>query len=326
MDHFGCRRGLHAFRRVFGRQLDGLCPGYHYGCRVSSCSGCYVHSDGGPIEAFSEIQSIDPNLLNIFKGTSVLGIISLFAWGLGYFGQPHIIVRFMAISSVKETKKARRIGMGWMIFSSAGALLTGLLGIAYYSKNGLHLDDPETIFIQLGNILFHPLITGFLISAILAAVMSTISSQLLVTSSSLTEDLYKTLFKRSASDKELVFFGRLSVLAVSIVGLCLAWTKNNTILGLVSYAWAGFGASFGPVIILSLFWKRMTKWGALAGMVAGAVTVIIWAEAGLSDVLYEMIPGFAASLLFVFVVSLLTSKPEQQVLDEFEQYKQTLQR
>ncbi|XBO87424.1 hypothetical protein AAGG52_02445 [Bacillus licheniformis] len=150
-----------------------------------------------------------------------------------------------------------------MIFSSAGALLTGLLGIAYYSKNGLHLDDPETIFIQLGNILFHPLITGFLISAILAAVMSTISSQLLVTSSSLTEDLYKTLFKRSASDKELVFFGRLSVLAVSIVGLCLAWTKNNTILGLVSYAWAGFGASFGPVIILSLFWKRMTKWGRL---------------------------------------------------------------
>ncbi|MGG4007274.1 sodium/proline symporter PutP [Bacillus licheniformis] len=273
-----------------------------------------VIQTGGPGEAFSEIQSIDPNLLNIFKGTSVLG----------YFGQPHIIVRFMAISSIKETKKARRIGMGWMIFSSAGALLTGLLGIAYYSKNGLHLDDPETIFIQLGNILFHPLITGFLISAILAAVMSTISSQLLVTSSSLTEDLYKTLFKRSASDKELVFFGRLSVLAVSIVGLCLAWTKNNTILGLVSYAWAGFGASFGPVVILSLFWKRMTKWGALAGMVAGALTVIIWAEAGLSDVLYEMIPGFAASLLFVFVVSLLTSKPEQQVLDEFEQYKQTL--
>ncbi len=185
-----------------------------------------VIQTGGPGEAFSEIQSIDPNLLNIFKGTSVLGIISLFAWGLGYFGQPHIIVRFMAISSVKETKKARRIGMGWMIFSSAGALLTGLLGIAYYSKNGLHLDDPETIFIQLGNILFHPLITGFLISAILAAVMSTISSQLLVTSSSLTEDLYKTLFKRSASDKELVFFGRLSVLAVSIVGLCLAWTKT----------------------------------------------------------------------------------------------------
>ncbi|MED4409215.1 sodium/proline symporter PutP [Bacillus licheniformis] len=283
-----------------------------------------VIQTGGPGEAFSEIQSIDPNLLNIFKGTSVLGIISLFSWGLGYFGQPHIIVRFMAISSIKETKKARWIGMGWMIFSSAGALLTGLLGIAYYSKNGLHLDDPETIFIQLGNILFHPLITGFLISAILAAVMSTISSQLLVTSSSLTEDLYKTLFKRSASDKELVFFGRLSVLAVSIVGLCLAWTKNNTILGLVSYAWAGFGASFGPVVILSLFWKRMTKWGALAGMVAGALTVNIWAEAGLSDVLYEMIPGFAASLLFVFVVSLLTSKPEQQVLDEFEQYKQTL--
>lgn len=273
---------------------------------------------GGPAEAFTEIRSIDPDLLNVFKGTSVLGIISMFAWGLGYFGQPHIIVRFMAISSVKEIKKARQIGMGWMIFSTAGALLTGLIGLAYYSKKGLHLDDPETIFIQLGNILFHPIITGFLISAILAAIMSTISSQLLVTSSSLTEDLYKTIFKRSASDKELVFFGRLSVLVVSIIALWLGWSKDNSILGLVSYAWAGFGSSFGPVVILSLYWKRMTKWGALAGIIAGAVTVVIWAAAGLSGFLYEMIPGFAVSLLSVYVVSIVTSKPNQHVADQFE--------
>ncbi|MBG9917533.1 proline:sodium symporter PutP [Bacillus sonorensis] len=276
---------------------------------------------GGPSEAFTEIRSIDPDLLNVFNGTSVLGIISLFAWGLGYFGQPHIIVRFMAISSVKEIKKARRIGMGWMIFSSIGALLTGLIGLAYYSQKGLHLDDPETIFIQLGNILFHPIITGFLISAILAAIMSTISSQLLVTSSSLTEDLYKTIFKRSASDKELVFFGRLAVLVVSIIALWLGWSKNNSILGLVSYAWAGFGSSFGPVIILSLYWKRMTKWGALAGIVVGAVTVVIWAAAGLSDFLYEMIPGFAASLLSVYAASILTSKPNQKVAEQFENIK-----
>ncbi len=197
----------------------------------------------------------------MFKGTTVLGIISLFAWGLGYFGQPHIIVRFMAITSVKEIKRARRIGMGWMILSALGALFTGLAGIAYYHQRGLKLADPETIFIQLGNILFHPIITGFLISAILAAIMSTISSQLLVTSSSLVEDLYKSMFRRSASDKELVFLGRMAVLAVSIIALVLAWEKNNTILGLVSYAWAGFGASFGPVVLLSLFWKRMTKWG-----------------------------------------------------------------
>ncbi len=226
---------------------------------------------GSPTEAISEIRSIDLELLDIFQGTSFLGIISLFAWGLGYFGQPHIIVRFMAITSVKEIKRARRIGMNWMIFSTIGAMLTGFLGIAYYSKEGMKIADPETIFIELGNILFHPIITGFLISAILAAVMSTISSQLLVTSSSLTEDIYKTFFRRSASDKELVFMGRLCVLVVSILALCLAWTQNNTILGLVSYAWAGFGASFGPVILLSLYWRRMTKWGALAGMVTGAI-------------------------------------------------------
>ncbi|TXC90492.1 sodium/proline symporter PutP [Metabacillus litoralis] len=279
---------------------------------------------GSPSDAVSEIRSIDFALLDIFKGTSLLGIISLFAWGLGYFGQPHIIVRFMAISSVKEIKKARRIGMSWMIFSSIGAMLTGFLGIAYYSKQGLEISDPETIFIELGNILFHPIITGFLISAILAAVMSTISSQLLVTSSSLTEDLYKTFFRRSATDKELVFVGRLSVLAVSILALWLAWEQNNTILGLVSYAWAGFGAAFGPVIILSLYWVRMTKWGALAGMIIGALTVIIWSNLGLSEIMYEIVPGFAASLLAVYLVSIFTSKPSVHEVAKFDEFTKSM--
>jgi sodium/proline symporter len=279
-----------------------------------------IFHTGGLGETFTEIRSIDPTLLDLFKGTTFLGIVSLFAWGLGYFGQPHIIVRFMAISSVKEMKKARQIGMGWMIFSVAGAMFTGFVGIAYYSKNGLKLDDPETVFIQLGHILFHPLITGFLLAAILAAVMSTISSQLLVTSSSLTEDVYKTFFRRSATDKELVFIGRLSVLVVALVACVLAFNKNNTILGLVGYAWAGFGASFGPVILLSLYWKRMTKWGALAGMVAGAATVIIWTQfPSLSKALYEMVPGFAASLVAIIVVSLMTAKPSTKVQEQFEQ-------
>ena len=202
-----------------------------------------MHVNGlGP--AFETIKSIDPALLDIFKGTSVLGIISLFAWGLGYVGQPHIIVRFMAISSVKEIKSARRIGMSWMIFSVAGAMFTGLIGIAYYSKAGLKLSDPETIFVELGTILFHPLITGFLLAAILAAIMSTISSQLLVTSSAVTEDLYRTFFKRDASDKELVFVGRMAVLVIALIGCALALKQNDTILALVGYAWAGFGSSF----------------------------------------------------------------------------------
>lgn len=281
-----------------------------------------VLTAGGLDSTFTEIRTIDPSLLDIFKGTSLLGIISLFAWGLGYFGQPHIVVRFMAITSTKEIKKARGIGMAWMIFSVAGAMLTGLVGIALFSKQGWTLSDPETIFIQLGTVLFHPIITGLLLAAILAAIMSTISSQLLVTSSSLTEDIYKTFFKRSATDKELVNFGRLSVLIVAVVAFLLALNKNDTILDLVGYAWAGFGASFGPVILLSLYWKRMNKWGALAGMIAGSLTVIIWTRFDvLKDFLYEMVPGFALSLLAIVIVSNLSSKPSREVEKQFDDYQ-----
>ncbi|WP_096463420.1 sodium/proline symporter PutP [Aneurinibacillus soli] len=279
---------------------------------------------GGLSDTFSTIHSINPQLLNIFQGAQFIGVISLFAWGLGYFGQPHIIVRFMAISSVKEIKKARRIGMGWMIFSVAGAMFTGLIGIAFFSRQGIKLADPETVFIELGKILFHPIITGFLLAAILAAVMSTISSQLLVTSSSLTEDIYKTFFRRKATDKELMLVGRLSVLLVSIVAVIIAFNRNDTILNLVGYAWAGFGSSFGPVILLSLYWKRMNRWGALAGMIAGAAAVIIWTNVPLftATKLYEMIPGFTMSLLAIVLVSLLTTKPNTRIESEFEQARQ----
>lgn len=283
-----------------------------------------IANTGGLGDSFTTIRQIDPTLMDLFKGTTFLGIISLFAWGLGYFGQPHIIVRFMAISSVKEIPKARRIGMGWMIFSVVGAMFTGFVGIAFFANKGMKLADSETVFMELGRILFHPLITGFLLAAILAAVMSTISSQLLVTSSSLTEDIYKTFFRRSATDKELVMIGRLSVLVVALVAMMLAFNKNSTILALVGYAWAGFGASFGPVILLSLYWKRMNKWGALAGMVAGAATVIIWTQfPALSKMLYEMVPGFAASLLAIVVVSLATAKPSAQLEKQFEEFTET---
>ena len=279
---------------------------------------------GGMGETIDTVNSINPAFMDIFKGVSVLGILSSVAWGLGYFGQPHIIVRFMAIQSVKEIKKARRIGMGWMIFSLIGAMLTGFAGIAYFAKNGPELKNPETVFIVLGEILFHPIITGFLISAILAAIMSTISSQLLVTSSSLTEDIYKSFVKRTATDKELVFFGRLSVLIVAIIALFLSWEKNSTILNLVGYAWAGFGASFGPLILLSLFWKRMNRWGALAGIIGGAVTVIAWSFFGLSDTLYEIIPGFGVSLLAIILVSLLTAKPKEDIEGQFDEFKELM--
>lgn len=280
---------------------------------------------GGAGNAIQHIQQINPTLLDLFKGTSLLGIISLFAWGLGYFGQPHIIVRFMAIRSVKELKVARRIGMSWMILSLIGAMLTGLVGAAYYSIKNWKLDDPETIFIQFANILFHPYITGFLLSAILAAIMSTISSQLLVTSSAVTEDFYKTFFRRNASDKELVTIGRVAVLIVALIAGILAYTPKDTILNLVGYAWAGFGAAFGPAILVSLHWKKMNRFGAFAGIIVGALTVLIWVQIpGASKFLYEMIPGFFFSLIAVIVVSLLTGGASKEVEEQFEHMEKVL--
>ncbi|MFD1426465.1 sodium/proline symporter PutP [Kroppenstedtia sanguinis] len=274
---------------------------------------------GGMSATFSEIRSIDPALMDAFKGTSAIGIFSLLAWGLGYFGQPHIIVRFMAITSVKEMSKARRIGMGWMIFSVGGAMFTGLIGIAYFHQEHITLENPETVFIMLAKILFHPLITGFLLAAIMAAIMSTISSQLLVTASALTQDFYRAFLRRSASDRELVLVGRLSLLGVALIALYLAFNPNETILNLVGYAWAGFGSAFGPMVLLSLYWKRMNKWGALAGMIVGATTVIIWSNIDAVKEIYEMIPGFIASTIAIILVSLLTKKPATEMNAEFEQ-------
>ncbi|MFC7373247.1 sodium/proline symporter PutP [Fictibacillus iocasae] len=280
---------------------------------------------GGVQSTLDEVRKVDPSLLEFFKGTSAIGLISMLAWGLGYFGQPHIIVRFMAITSIKDLKTARRIGMSWMIISIAGALLTGLAGIAWFSQKNKELADPETVFIEFSNILFHPLITGFLLAAILAAIMSTISSQLLVTSSAVTEDFYKQFFRRNASDKELVLTGRLSVLTIAVIATLMSLNPSETILTLVGYAWAGFGSAFGPAILLSLFWKRMTKWGALAGIIVGALTVIIWVQfPDLKADIYEMIPGFFFSLIAVIIVSLMTKEPSDKVTDTFENMQDTL--
>lgn len=273
---------------------------------------------GGPVETFQTIHAINPTLLDLFKGTSFLGIVSALAWGLGYFGQPHIIVRFMAITTIKETKSARRIGMGWMIFSLLGTIFTALVGIAFFHQHTQYsLKNPEAVFIELGQILFHPLFAGFVLAAILAAIMSTVASQLIVTSSALVEDLYKIVVRKNAKDKELVFLGRMAVLAVSVVAAALAFKQNNTILNLVAYAWAGFGASFGPTILLSLFWKKMTSWGALFGMIVGAVTVIVWKNLGLGNTLYEIVPGFALNLVVAVVISWLTYRKNEEIERDF---------
>ncbi len=283
--------------------------------------------------AFSIVESLNPNHLDLFTGTSVLGIISLLAWGLGYFGQPHIIVRFMAIRSVKDFPVARRVGMSWMIISLGGAVATGFIGIAYVHQTKQPLTDPETIFIMLSQVLFHPFITGFLLAALLAAVMSTISSQLLVTSSALTQDFYKTFLNQQASDKTQVLVGRLSVLLVAVVAIWIALDRSSSILDLVGNAWAGFGAAFGPVILISLYWRRMTMAGALAGMVVGALTVLFWVFAPLqingqqlNDFLYSMVPGVVFATLAIVLVSLLTKAPGAIVDQHFNQLETELNR
>jgi sodium/proline symporter len=192
--------------------------------------------------------------------------------------------------------------------------------IAFFHNHPEHvLKNPEAVFISLSQILFHPLFAGFALAAILAAIMSTISSQLIVTSSALVEDLYKVVVRNDAKDKTLVFLGRMAVLLVAIIAAALAYKQNNTILGLVAYAWAGFGGAFGPVILLSLFWRKITNWGALSGMIVGAITVIVWKNVGLGDTLYEIVPGFVLNLIVAVIVSLLTYKKNDEIEKEFDE-------
>lgn len=283
---------------------------------------------GGFEGASESIRAVDPSRLSMIEGASVLGVLSAVAWGLGYFGQPHIIVRFMAISSVKETKHARRIGIGWMVISLLGALATGLVGIAYFQQNpGNDLGNSETVFITLGQFLFHPFIAGIMLAAVLAAIMSTISSQLIVTSSALIEDIYKVVIKKDSTDKQFVTMGRVAVLIVSLIAMFIAWEQNETILELVAYAWAGFGGAFGPIILLALFWRRLTAMGALAGMVIGAVTVVVWGNSEyLSEIMYEIVPAFILCLLFAVGISLLTYRRNAEIENEFSETMELLKR
>lgn len=255
---------------------------------------------------------------SLLFGTSFIGIISAAAWGLGYFGQPHILARFMAAENVKSLDNARRIGMTWMILCLGGAVVVGYFGLAYFTthpeltaqmQDATGAVNSERIFIALSQILFNPWIVGVVLSAILAAVMSTLSCQLLVCSSAITEDFYKGFIRPNASQKELVWIGRLMVLLIALIAIVIAYNPNSKVLGLVSNAWAGFGASFGPVVILSLFWRKMTAQGALAGMIVGALTVVAWKPLTGSS-LYEIIPGFILATLAIYVVSTQTKNSD----------------
>ncbi|MFZ3024751.1 sodium/proline symporter PutP [Pseudomonas sp.] len=268
---------------------------------------------GGMDSTFAAIELKDATSFDMLKGATFVGVISLMAWGLGYFGQPHILARFMAADSVKSIPAARRISMTWMILCLGGAVAVGFFGIAYFAAHpelgGAVAENPERVFIELAKILFNPWIAGVLLSAILAAVMSTLSCQLLVCSSALTEDFYKAFLRKNASQLELVWVGRAMVLLVALVAIGLAANPDNRVLGLVSYAWAGFGAAFGPVVILSVLWKGMTRNGALAGMLLGALTVILWKNFFAWTGLYEIIPGFILATLGILLFSRIGAGP-----------------
>lgn len=270
-----------------------------------------LFDDGGMGAVAGTLAGVDPSFLSLTNGLTFLGFLSAVTWGLGYFGQPHIIVRFMAIRKLSDVRIARNIGMSWMAVAVIGAIGVGIAGRAYVEQNGIALEDPETVFILLANLLFHPLVTGFLLAALLAAIMSTISSQLLVSSSSLTEDFYRLFLRKRAGERELVNVGRLCVALVALAAIGIAQDPDSQVLGLVSNAWAGFGAAFGPLIILALTWQRMTGAGAVAGLVTGAAVVIIWISMGWNSSfmggagIYEIIPGFAAAWLAIVAVSLM---------------------
>ncbi|PLX13093.1 MAG: sodium/proline symporter PutP, partial [Marinilabiliales bacterium] len=255
---------------------------------------------GGFSNTLYAIRTIEADYLDIWRGTTLIGILSLLAWGLGYFGQPHILVRFMSINKPENVKSAKYVGMSWMIISIIGSLMVGFFGIAYIAEHGVNLQDSEKIFITLSELLLNPWIAGFVLAAILAAIMSTIDSQLLVSSSCLTRDIYEKVIKQNASDKELVWIGRATVIVIAIIAYFISRDQNSSVLSLVAYAWAGFGAAFGPLIILSLYNRNVSAAGAISGMIIGALTVLIWKQlnGGIFE-LYELLPGFVFALIAI---------------------------
>jgi sodium/proline symporter len=270
---------------------------------------------GGVGAVSAAVQNASPHMFDLFQNKAgdaygPLKIASDMAWGLGYFGMPHILARFMAIESEVKIPRARRIATTWVATSLLMALAVGITGMAVIPEP---LVDSETVFISMVKLLFHPFFAGVCLAGVLAAIMSTADSQLLVCTSAITEDFYRTFYRRDATEEELIWVGRISVLGIAAAAVLLALDKDSKVMGIVAYAWAGFGAAFGPTILFSLYWKRMTQWAALAGILVGGATIVIWKnlQGGVFD-LYELLPGFLASLAAIVIVTLLTPRGESQ--------------
>lgn len=278
---------------------------------------------GGPAELMTRMEAVNPQSTSLFAGMTFVSLLSLLAWGLGYMGQPHILARFMAAEAPAQLTRSRRIAMSWMVIVLMGSVATGLAGIPYFAE--APLDNPETVFIDLSQSLFNPWVAGIITAAILSAIMSTIDSQLLVSSSVISEDFYRVFVRPGASDRELLAVSRGAVVVIALLALLIAADRDSRVLDLVSYAWAGFGAAFGPVILLSLKWRRMTAAGAIAGMLVGATTVVLWStlSGGLFD-LYEIVPGFLLAIAAIVAVSLSWPVNSPAVARDYEAARQLL--
>jgi sodium/proline symporter len=247
------------------------------------------------------------------------------AWGLGYFGMPQVLVRFMAIKKTSLVRRSLVIAVVWCFIAQLAAVSIGLIGRAVFPGAFETGSAAENIFITLSQSFFPPLIAGIIISGILAASMSSADSYMLIVSSSLANDIYKDIFRKDASEKTVLWVARIAMLLVTLFGIFVAVSGNQSIFRVVSYAWAGLGASFGPLVLFSLFWKRTTFHAAVAGVLTGGATVLIWknliAKLGGAFAVYELLPAFIISCLVIFIVSLATEKPSAEIEKEFEQAK-----
>ena len=261
----------------------------------------------------------------------IITIVSTMAWGLGYFGMPQVLLRFMAIRKADELKRSRRIATVWVVISLAAGVFIGVIGRAVMLKHPELTGDlatassAENVFAVLGEILFHPVVAGVIMAGILAATISSSDSYLLIAGSAVSQGLYKGIFKKNASDKQVMWMSRIVILAIALIGVVIAWDEKSVIFTIVSFAWAGFGATFGPLMLFSLFWKRTNRAGAVAGMIAGAAMVFFWKFkmrplGGIYNI-YELLPAFIFSAIVIVVVSLATAKPSEEIEEEFEKAK-----
>ncbi|MDR2647513.1 MAG: sodium/proline symporter PutP [Oscillospiraceae bacterium] len=298
------------------REIPGFLEFFHLASPVTNETGAQVVEAGAPL--FGEPSKY-----------GFLTVLSTLSWGLGYFGMPQVLLRFMAIRKTSELGRSRRIAIVWCVISMAAAIMIGLIGRVLYpvQENLLTSSGAENVFVEAAQALFHPLVAGIFMSGILAAAMSSSDSYLLIAASAVSKNIYHGILKKNATDKQVMVISRLTLLIIAAFGVVIAWDPNSNIFKVVSFAWAGFGATFGPLVLFSLFWKRTTKAGAVAGLLSGAGMVFFYKlvvrklAAGTMFDIYELLPAFLFSCLAILVVSLLTKQPDSSVLAEFDAAK-----